>query len=67
MILYYDFTDTARATLGFTKAQSNVVLYDKAGAVQFAFAGALPTDKRKELADLIRANMATLTPPPAAP
>ncbi len=67
MILYYDFTDTARATLGFTKAQSNVVMYDKAGAVQFAFAGALPTDKRKELADLIRAHMATLTPPPAAP
>ncbi len=60
MILYSDFTDSARATLGFTKAQSNVVMYDKAGAVQFAFAGALPAGKRKELTDLIRAYMATL-------
>lgn len=65
MILYYDFTDSARATLGYTKGQSNVVLYDKAGNVQFAYAGALPADKRKELADLVRAQVAALSPPPS--
>jgi hypothetical protein len=67
MILYYDFTDSARATLGFTKGQSNVVMYDKAGAVQFAYAGAVPADQRKMLQDLIRAYMATLPPPAAKP
>jgi hypothetical protein len=67
MILYYDFTDSARSTLALTKGQSNVVMYDKAGAVQFAFAGAVPADKRKDLADLIRAYVATVTPAPATP
>ncbi len=65
MILYSDFTDTARATLGFTKALSNVVLYDKAGTVLFAFAGALPADQRKSVEDLVRAQVTALTAPPA--
>ncbi len=61
--MYVDFTGAAAQAFAFTKALSNVVLYDKDGKLLFAFAGPLPEPKRRELVSLVRSQVPTAAAP----